>query len=102
MNNNLLNSALRQAAKNLSTDYKLVETVYRSYWGFIREYIESLSIKKMTEEESEKTTTNINIPYIGKLYVDYGKIENYKWKLKKYEDAKIKKNKANRLSGTGD
>ena len=94
--------ALGKAARNLGISPKLAETVYRSYWAFIRNYAESLSIRTMTEEEFNESTTNFNSPYIGKLYVDYNKIENYKRQLKRYENVRSEKNKASGLSDTGD
>ena len=56
----------------------------------------------MSEEEFNSTTTNFNIPYIGKLYADYNKVIKYKQRLKQYENAKGKENKANRLSSVSD
>lgn len=100
--NSLLNSALRQTARVLSISPKLAEKVYQSYWGFIRDYVENLHIRTMTEEEFNSVTTNFNIPYIGKLYVDYDRIRKYQVQLKKYQDGRTKKNQANRQSGVSD
>ena len=102
MNSNLLNLALKQAARNLSISPKLAELVYRSYWGFIRDYVENLHIRTLSEEEFKEVTTNFNIPYIGKLYVDYDKIEKYKRQLKRYENGRVKKNQASRQSSISD
>ena len=76
--------------------------VYRSYWGFIRDYAENLPVRTMTEEEFKEATTNFNIPYIGKLYVDYNKIKKYKRQLKKYENVRNQKNQASRQSSVSD
>ena len=102
MNNHLLNLALKQVARNLNISHKLAETVYRSYWSFIRDYVENLHIRTLNKEEFKEVTTNFNIPYIGKLYVDYDKIEKYKRQLKKYENVRVKKNQASRQSSAGD
>ena len=56
----------------------------------------------MSEEEFNSTTTNFNIPYIGKLYADYNKVIKYKQRLKQYENVKSEENKANRLSSVSD
>jgi hypothetical protein len=80
----------------------LVEAVYQSYWKFFHEHVSSITIREMSEEEFNSTTTNFNIPYIGKLYADYNKIIKYKQRLKQYENAKGKENKANRLSSVSD
>lgn len=56
----------------------------------------------MSQEEFDSAVSNFNLPYIGKLYVDYERIERYKRQLNYYQDAKTKENKANRLSDTSD
>lgn len=100
--NNSLNSVIQKTSRNLCLDKKIVEQIYRSYWNFIRNKIEELSLNNITEEELVSIESNFNLPYIGKLYVDYEKIEKYKRKLKYIQDAGIKRNKTNRKSGTGD
>jgi hypothetical protein len=100
--NNTLNLALQKAARNLSVDSKLVESVYKSYWYFIKTHVSSLPLREMDQEEFDSTATNFNIPFIGKLYTNYKRIEGYRKQLKFYEDVKTKENKANRLSDTGD
>ena len=49
-------------------------------------------------EEFNSTDTNLNIPYIGKLYVGTERMEYYNWKKEKYKNARTKENKANGLS----
>ena len=100
--NNTLNLALRRTSRELSVDLKIVEAVYRSYWGFIKHTIESIPIKEMTKEELASVDHNFNIPYIGKLYVDDEKIDKYHRRLKFLQDVKTKKNKADRLSSVSD
>ena len=101
--NNTLNLALRKASRNLSVDLKLVEAVYRSYWLFIKTQVTSVPLKDISEEEFDSLDTNINVPYLGKLYVEYEKIKKYRRRLKYLEEhVEIKKNKANRQSGSGD
>ena len=100
--NNSLNSALIKASRNLSVDIKLVDAVYRSYWGFIKNQISQFSMRDMTEEELNAIDASFNLPYIGKLYPSYEKIIKYKIHLKYLEDAKAEKDKANRLSSVSD
>ncbi len=100
--NNTLNLALRKTARRLSVDPKLVESVYKSYWLFIKTHIASLPLREMDKEEFDSTVANFNLPYIGKLYASYDKVEKYKRQLKFYQDVKAKENKANRLSGSCD
>ena len=100
--NSTLNSALRKAARNLSVDQKLVEAVYKSYWSFIKTQISSVSLKEISEEEFNSLDTNFNLPYLGKLYVRYEKIEKYRRQQKYLENVKAENDKADRLSGVGD
>ena len=100
--NNTLNLALRKVARNLSVDQKLVEQVYKSYWHFIKEHISSLPLRDLSQEEYDSTISNINLPFLGKLYVNYGKLAKYQEQRKLYKDVKAEENKANRLSSTSD
>ena len=100
--NNTLNLALRKVSRNLSVDQKLVEQVYKSYWLFIKEHISSLPLRDLTEEEYDSTISNINLPFIGKLYVDYNKLAKYHKQRKLYRDVETKESEANRLSSASD
>ena len=95
--NNSVNQAVKQVARKLSVDQKLVEAVYRSYWKFIKEHISGLNLRNIDKEEFDSIVTNFNIPYIGKLYVGYGRVEKYKKQFKKYRNDKVEENKANGL-----
>ena len=100
--NNTLNSALRKVARNLSVDQKLVEAVYKSYWQFIKEHVSSLPLRELSQEEYDSTVSNINLPFIGKLYVDYNKLAKYHKERKLYRDAEDKESEADRLSSVSD
>ena len=100
--NNTLNLAIRKVARKLSVDQKLVEQVYKSYWMFIREHISSLPLRELSQEEYDSTVSNVNLPYLGKLYVDYNKLKKYQERRKLYQDVKAKESEANRLSGISD
>lgn len=97
--NHLLNWTLEQTAKDLQVDFKVVASVYKSYWRFIKEKIAEKEFLQMTEEDFSLVPTNFNIPFIGKLYTDYDKIQKYNRKLKYYQHVKHKGNKTNRKSG---
>ena len=90
MNSNSLNLALRQTARKLSIPLELVEKIYYSYWSFIKDTAISLPLKEGIEEELS-VHTNFNIPYIGKLYVDYDKVRKYNNQLNYYQNVKSKK-----------
>lgn len=89
---NTLNSAIIQVSRNLSVDVKLVDRIYKSYWKFIKDKLEeNKSFKGMTEEEHSNHTINFNIPFIGKLYTDYSKVNSYNNHIKFKKDDTGKK-----------
>ena len=100
--NCVINSALIKTSRNLSVDYKLVESVYKSYWCFIKNHISSLPLRELSKEEYNSTVSNINLPYLGKLYVDYNKLEKYHKERNLYKNVKAEESEANRLSGISD
>lgn len=101
--NNTLNLALRKVARNLSVDQKLVEQVYKSYWCFIKEHITNLPLRELSQDEYDSTVSNVNLPYLGKLYVDYNKLRKYQEGRKRlYQDVEVKESEADRLSGVSD
>lgn len=82
--NVVLNSAIKKIARKYSVSPELVLLVYKSYWNFIKTTISSLPLEEMTEADFEKTPTNFNIPYIGKLYTSHKKIIKHKNQLNYY------------------
>lgn len=102
MNSNSLNLALRKTARETNMPLKFVQMVYSSYWSFVREYASSLPLKEITEDELDTLTTNFNVPYIGKLYVNGDKVRKYINQLNYYRNVKTKEIEASRLSGTCD
>lgn len=68
-----------------------VVKIYKYFWRYIKETIESLPLNKdLSEEEFSRLRTNFAIPYIGKLYCTYN---DYKVTKERY--AKHKNDKAN-------
>lgn len=59
-------------------------------------------MKTMPKEEFDSVDKNFNIPYIGKLYADWDKVEKYRRKLNYNRNVKAKKNQTSGMSGTGD
>lgn len=59
---------LNKVATDLNIPVEVVRLAYKSYWKFIRQTIQSLSLKdNLSEEEFSKLRTNFNIPSLGKL-----------------------------------
>lgn len=98
----ILDWATGQIAKELNISPALSQLIYKSYWKFIRSSISDLELDNITEEDFKKPTTNFNIPYIGKLYTSYDKIQKYNRRIKYLENVKVKRDKADVQSGSGD
>lgn len=97
------NLAMVQIARRLSISPSLVELVYSSYWKYIKTVISSLNLEEMDEEDFKRVSTNFNIPYIGKLFTSYEKVQKYKRKVKYLEEnAKVKGSKTDVQSGVSD
>ena len=99
---NILDWATGQVAKELNISPALSQLIYKSYWKFIRSSISDLELDNITEEDFKKLTTNFNIPYIGKLYTSYDKIQKYNRRIKYLENVKVKRDKADVQSDSGD
>lgn len=102
MMNSVLNWAINKVSRELCIDKKIVEAVYKSYWKFIKQNIEALSLEGLTKEECNRLPTNFNLPHLGKLYMEYDKIDKYKRKEKFIKNVETKENKADRESGSSD
>lgn len=90
-------------ARKLGIDPKIVSLIYKSYWKFIKDTIHDLDIENMSEEDFKNITTNFNIPYIGKLYTNYEKLQKYNRKIKFLENnVEVKRNQTPIQSGSGD
>jgi len=48
--------------------------------------IRCLPLRDIDEPAFQLLRTNVNIPYLGKMYVDYNKIEKVRRKEKYYQD----------------
>ena len=52
--NSVLNWAINKVSRELCIDKKIVEAVYKSYWKFIKQNIEALSLEGLTKEECSR------------------------------------------------
>lgn len=102
MKKSVLDSALKQASRELCVNYRTVEEIYRSYWKFIHDTISDLPLRTEELDNIDSLTTNFNIPFIGKLYTNKDRILKYKNQLNYYNHVRNQKDKTNRLSSTGD
>ena len=84
--NSILNWATEQVARELGISSTLAHLIYKSYWKFVRDSIKDIDIDNMAKEDFSSITTNFTIPYIGKLYTSFDKVEKYRKKVKYLEE----------------
>lgn len=67
--NSTLKKVLDKTATELHVTPEVVEAVYKLYWKWIKNVIETSDIRSVkTEEDFYKVTSTINLPGLGKLY----------------------------------
>lgn len=77
------NTFASQVSKEVGLPTEVVSKVYRYYWKFIRDSIQSLPLKEdISEEDFNKLRTNFNIPSIGKLSCTYDRVRRVKERYK--------------------
>ena len=63
-----INDILSEASELLNINSNTINKVYRMYWKVIKDYIQSLKLKRdLSEEEFNNIQSSINIPSLGKL-----------------------------------
>lgn len=81
------NSIIVKAAKQLNLPVKFVGEVYTAYWKYVRNYLSSLNLKDdITEEEFSKLQTSINVPSLGKFYIDWEYLQAKKEENERYKN----------------
>ena len=79
-----MKSIIEKLSKELGLPKSVIEGTYRNWWKYIKLHIEELPLKEdLTEEQFKKLRPNFNLPYLGKLYVDYDRYKRVKEKYKK-------------------
>lgn len=71
-----LSKVFEEVSKELNIDKEVIREAYLSQWKFIREHIEELPLKGITEEEFSKLRVSFNIPSIGKFYTTMTRVDN--------------------------
>ena len=67
---------------------EVVSTAYKSYWGFIKQTIQSLPLN---EEEFAKLRTSFNVPSLGKLTCTFDRMMGVKKRFKYIRQIREKK-----------
>lgn len=67
----MLEDVYKRVAERLGISPSDVEKIYKSFWYFVKDGIESLPLKDdITEAEFDSLRVSFNIPSLGKLYCD--------------------------------
>lgn len=78
-----------RVSEELGIPVNRVKKIYRAFWKEIKNHISSLPLKNdLTKEEFDNIHPCINIPSLGKLYINfekYKRIEKY-FKIKKIKE----------------
>ena len=73
----------QQVAEELGIPEETVTLAYKSKWRFIRNHIETLTLKEPIDAgQFKQMRTNFNLPSLGKLYLTFERFLNVK---KRYE-----------------
>lgn len=76
-----------KAALNLNLPPKFVWEIYTSYWKAVRAHISNIPLKDDSIEENFiNTQTSVNIPSLGKFYIDWGKLKRKKERYERYNN----------------
>ena len=80
----MMKRVYKKVADSLGMSPKTVEKVYRLYWGAVREHISSLPLNEegITFNIFNELQPSVNVPSLGKFYIDYEKYVNMKDYLK--------------------
>ncbi len=77
------NQIIEEASRQLNLPKDFVNTVYKSFWQFIKYHIEHLPLDEdLSEEQFNSLRTNFNVPSLGKMYCIYDKYKIIKEKYK--------------------
>lgn len=81
------NKIVEKAALQLNLPYERVWEVYSAYWKFIKNYLSSLPIKEdISKEEFAKLRTSVNIPSLGKFFVEWEHLQAKKERKRKVHE----------------
>ena len=81
-------------SRNLDISPDVIEKVYKAYWSFIKETIQTLPLKdNLSEEEFSTLKTNFNVPSLGKLTCTLDKYNRVKKRFKLIKNFRNAENK---------
>jgi len=77
---------IKEVARQLNLPESVVEEVFNNQFKFYKEKVEELPIKEIqTEEEFNKLKTTFYFKHIGKMFINWRKVEKIKKNIEKHE-----------------
>ena len=74
---------ISEVAGSTGLSKRIVDRTYKAYWKVIREHITTLPLKEdISDEEIRAMQSSVNIPSIGKLYINVKKFHRIRSKNK--------------------
>lgn len=74
-----------KAAAELNLPPNYVWEVYKNYWRAVRAHISGLPLKgNISKEDFSKLKTSVNIPSLGKFYIEWDLLAGKKKKHERY------------------
>ena len=70
-----LTRQIKRIAKENNLPESIVKEIYESQFKFIRQTIEAMDLKNMTEEEFEKLKCIFSLKYLGKFHTNWNVIK---------------------------
>lgn len=87
----------QKVANKLDLPIEVVKAAYNSFWLYIKNNIQQLSLRNISETEFNRLSTSFNLPSLGKIYSTYKKVlgTNKSILIKSQKYAQNKKNNPN-------
>ena len=85
------NKVIEEVALKLNLPYRYVWEVYNGYWKYVRHHLTSLPLKEnISEEDFAKLRTSVNVPSLGKFYIEWEHLKNKKAENERYKNKRNK------------
>ena len=91
-----MNDIYKKVGKQVGLDSETIRQIYESYWTFIRNTIEKMTLEQdISIQEFENMKTSFSIPSLGKLFIPYFKLKAINKQREKTNGFKYKEDKTN-------